>query len=147
MMELALRPSDSDREWLAKFDKCIARDSNIDINVLMPDGLGWSNQFDKRILHLPALWRKYHNGLLANHNNFGGGGFWVAKIREATQKRLAVSCGESHLGYSIDSAESGWDKEMIEEETEVWNDGLLDDAYHHGEILGGAEHWAKFDML
>ena len=146
MMELALRQRDTDRKWLAGFDKCIARDSNLDINMHILDDLGESKLFDKRILHLPFLWKKYHDRLLANRNGVGGA-FWVAHIREATQKRLAVSCGETHRGYSIDSAKSAWDRESIEESTDSWNDDVFMDLIHQGEILGGAEHWAKFDML
>jgi hypothetical protein len=92
MMELALRRSDYDREWLAGFDQCIAQDSSLDVNVLIPDGPGGNKEFDERVLHLPVLCKKYQDQLFANRNGVGGS-FWVANIREATRKRLAVSCG------------------------------------------------------
>ncbi|EMD86661.1 hypothetical protein COCC4DRAFT_200501 [Bipolaris maydis ATCC 48331] len=146
MMELALRRRDIDRMWLAGFDRCISRDSNLDMSMLVFEGLGRINEFDERILHLPVLWKKYHDRLLANRNGVGGP-FWVARIRDATQKRLAVSCGETHRGYSVDSAKGTWDRESIEEQTDSWNDDVMMDAITGGEWLGGAEHWAKFDML
>lgn len=144
MLELALRQGDGSREWLAGLDQCIARDSGLEIDMHAPAGLRKSIRYDERILHLPVLWKRYHDRLLADRN---GKSFWVAKIREATQKRLAVSCGESHRGYSIDSARSAWDRDSIEEETDSWNDDVMMDHIHNGDWLGGAEHWAKFDVL
>jgi hypothetical protein len=114
--------------------------------VHIPNGLGGSKGFDERILHLPILWKKYHGRLLANRNGCGGS-FWVVRIREATQKRLAVSCGETHRGYGVDSAKSAWNKDSIEEDSDSWNDDVMMDSIHNGEFLGGAEHWAKFDTL
>ncbi|EUC27294.1 hypothetical protein COCCADRAFT_31190 [Bipolaris zeicola 26-R-13] len=146
MMELALRRRGMDRMWLAGFGRCISRDSNLDMNMLVFEGFGRIDDFDERILHLPVLWKKYHDRLLANRNGVGGP-FWVARIRDATQKRLAVSCGETHRGYSIDRAKSTWDRESIEEQTDSWNDDVMMDAITGGEWLGGAEHWAKSDML
>lgn len=145
-MELALRRSDYDREWLAGLDRCIAQDSSLHINALISDGLGGNEEFDERILHLPVLWKKYHDRLLANRNGVGGS-FWVANVREATRKRLAVSCGGIHRGYSVDGAKSAWDKDSIEEQTESWNDDVMMDSITAGEFLGGAEHWVKFNML
>jgi hypothetical protein len=146
MMELALRQSDTNHEWLAGLDRCITRDSTLDTDVHIPDGLGGSKGFDERILHLPILWKKYHGPLLANRNGCGGS-FWVARIREATQKRLAVSCGETHRGYGVDSAKSAWNNDSIEEDRDSWNDDVMMDSIHNGEFLGGPEHWAKFDTL
>jgi hypothetical protein len=105
MMELALRQSDTNREWLAGLNRCITRDSTLDTNMHIPNGLGGSKGFDERILHLLILWKKYHSRLLANRNRCGGL-FWVARIREATQKRLAVSYSKTHRGYGVDSAKS-----------------------------------------
>lgn len=146
MMELALRRGDYDHEWLAGLDRCVAQDSRLDVNTLIPCGSGGNRGFDERILHLPVLWKGYHDQLLANRNGVGGP-FWVANIREATRKRLAVSCGETHRGYSVDGAKSKWDKDSIEEQTESWNDDVMMDSTTAGEFLGGAEHWAKFAML
>jgi hypothetical protein len=146
MIELAVREGDYGREWLASLDKCIARDSDLDVDALMPDDWIGINQFDSRILHLPVLWKKYHDQLHASHHGFAGGGFWVAKIRTDTQLRLAVSCGEFYHGYAVDGANGNWDRERVEEETEAWNEEIEDDAYHDGEILG-ADHWAKFNLL
>ncbi|KAH7379116.1 hypothetical protein DE146DRAFT_761317 [Phaeosphaeria sp. MPI-PUGE-AT-0046c] len=146
MMELALRQSDNDREWLAGLDRCIAQDSDLDIDVHIPASFGGSKGFNEKILHLPSLWKNYHDCLLMNRNGFGGS-FWVAQIREATQKRLAVSCGETHEGYGVDCAKTAWNRDSIEENTESWNDDVMMDHIHHGEILGGAEHWAKLDTL
>jgi hypothetical protein len=145
MMELALRPRNTDHEWLAGLDKCIAKDSSLDIDVLMPDVLDKSHGFNERILHLPVLWKKYHDRVVKGSNGIGGS-FWISLIREATQKRLAVSCGENHIGYSIDSVKSTWDKDSIEEESESWNEDVMMDTMHHGEWMG-AGHWAKFDVL
>jgi hypothetical protein len=61
----------------------------------MSETLGADKGFDERILQLPLLWKKYHGQLLADRNGYWGR-FWVANIREATQKRLAVSCRETH---------------------------------------------------
>jgi hypothetical protein len=63
-VELALRQRDTDREWLAGLDRCAARDSDLDINVLMSETLGTDKGFDERILNLPLLWKKYHGQLL-----------------------------------------------------------------------------------
>ncbi|RYN88120.1 hypothetical protein AA0119_g12115 [Alternaria tenuissima] len=35
MIELAVREGDHGREWLASLDKCIARDSDLDVDALM----------------------------------------------------------------------------------------------------------------
>ena len=75
-----------------------------------------------------------------------GGGFWAAKIRTDTRLRLAVSCGETHYGYSADGANSGWYREGVEAEIEAWNDDVDDDIRLGGRFLG-AEHWAKFNLL
>jgi hypothetical protein len=140
MMELALRQSDTNREWLAGLDRCITRDSTLDTDVHIPNGLGGSKGFDERILHLPILWKKYHGRLLANRNGCGGS-FWVARIREATQKRLAVSCGETHRGYGVDSAKSAWNKDSIEEDSDSWNDDVMMDSIHNGgRTLGKVRH-------
>lgn len=145
-MELALRQKDTDLEWLAGLDKCITQDSDLDIDKLMPDSPDGGAGFDKRILHLPVLWKKYHDQLVKGR--FGvGESFWVAMIREATQRRLEVSRGEKHKGYDINSARSGWDRDSIEEQSDSWNDDVMMDAHTQGEWLGGAEHWAQFDML
>lgn len=146
MMEVALRLEDTDREWLAGLDKCIAKDSNHNIDKLMPLGLGRDVEFDKRILHLPSLWKKYHDQLADRHVMFYQS-FWVARIREATQKRLEVSYGKKHLGYDVDSARSGWDKEIIEEATDSWNEVVLMDTNTGGEWVGGEEHWSQFRKL
>ena len=146
MIELAVREGDYGREWLASLDKCIARHSGLDVTALMPDDSIGVNQFDSRILHLPVLWKRYNDQLHASRYGFGGGGFWVAKIRTDTRLRLAVSCGETHYGYSADGAKSGWYRERVEEETDAWNDDLMDDIRHGGEILGD-DHWAKFNLL
>ena len=145
-MELALRKSDTDREWLAGLDKCIRQDSVLDIDMLMAGSPEGDVEFDKRILHLPVLWKKYHDRLLAGRIGVGGS-FWVAMIREATHKRLEVSRGEKHRGYDADSARSAWDKDSIEEQTESWNDDVLMDVNTDGEWMGGVEHWAKFAVL
>lgn len=107
MIALAVREGDYGREWLASLDKCIARHSGLDVTALMPDDSIGVNQFDSRILHLPVLWKRYHDQLHAGRYGFDGGGFWVAKIRTDTRLRLAVSCGETHYGYSADGAKSG----------------------------------------
>ena len=146
MMELALRRSDYDREWLAGLDRCIAQDSSLNVNGLVPHGPSGNKKFDARILHLPGLWKKYHDQLLANRIGIGGS-FWVARIREATQKRLAVSCGETPRGYSVDGARSSWDKESIEEQTESWNDDVMQDYLTAGKWVGGVAHWAIFNTL
>lgn len=143
MMELALRRRDPGREWLAGLDKCITQDSGLEFDKLTLEG---GAEFDKRILHLPVLWKKYHDQLVGGR--FGvGGSFWVAMIREATQKRLEASRCEKHGGYDADSARSGWDRDSIEEQGECWNEDVMMDADTEGEFLGGAEHWAKFDLL
>ncbi|CAN9258929.1 unnamed protein product [Alternaria alternata] len=136
--------NDHAREWLASLDKCITRDSDLDIDALIPDDWIGINQFDARILHLPVLWKKYHDQLHASHYGFAGGGFWVAKIRTDTRLRLAVSCGETHYGYGTANAYSHWDKDRIDEETEIWNDAIMDSGCRGG--VGG-EHWAKFSLL
>jgi hypothetical protein len=146
MMELALRLRDTDREYYAGLDKCIANDSSLDIATLMPGGLNRSQEFDNRILHLPVLWKKYHNRLRTDRHG-SGSSFWIANIREATQKRLAVSCGEIHKGYSVDSVKSVWDKDTIEQESDSWNEDVMMDTNTSGEFLGGEEHWAKFSVL
>jgi hypothetical protein len=110
----------------------------------MPDSPDGVIKFDKRMLHLPVLWKKYHDQLAKGHDRKP---FWVARIREATQKRLEVSRGEKHRGYDADGARSGWYKDSIEHQTDSWNDDVLMDINSGGEFLGGAEHWAKFDVL
>lgn len=85
MMELALRRTDNDREWLAGPDRCIAQDSSLDVDVLVSDGPGGDRKLNGRILRLPVLWKKYSDQLLANRNGVGGS-FWVANVREATRK-------------------------------------------------------------
>ena len=145
MMELALRKRNTDREWLAGLDKCITQDSGLDVDKLMPgipDGVAG---FDKRMLHLPVLWKKYHYQLVQGPNGTGKP-WWVAKIREATQKRLEVSRGEKHRGYDTDGARSGWDKDSIEEWTDYWNDEVMMDI-NSGDKLLGPEYWAKFHVF
>jgi hypothetical protein len=66
MMELALRRSDHDREWLAGLDRCIAQDSSLKVNILIPYGPGGNKGFDERILHLPVLWKTYHDQLFGH---------------------------------------------------------------------------------
>jgi hypothetical protein len=146
MMELALRRRDNAREWLAGLDRCIAQDSSLDVNMLISDGPGRNIEFDERILHVPVLWKKYHDQLLANRNGIGGS-FWVSNIREATRKRLAVSCGVNHTGYSVEGARSAWNRDIIEEQSESWNDDVMMDCNTAGEFLGGEAHWAKFNTL
>jgi hypothetical protein len=102
-IEFALRPRGTDREWLAELDTCITRDSSLDIIALVLDGPNVSKESDKRILHLPVLWKKYYDGLLEGRVGEGES-FWIAVMREATQKRLAVSRGEYHRGYSVENA-------------------------------------------
>jgi hypothetical protein len=146
MMELALRPYDNQHEWLAGLDQCIGRDLSLGTNTPIVGGMGGVKEFDERILYLPALWKTYHDRLTSG--GFGvGGSFWIAQIREATRKRLQVSQGETHWGYSIDGARSAWDKESIEEQSDSWNEDVVMDAQNYGEWVGGAEYWAKFEML
>ncbi|PVH93239.1 hypothetical protein DM02DRAFT_733234 [Periconia macrospinosa] len=146
LMELALRRSDNNREWLAGFDKCIENDSDLDVDAAMLGNGSSGIGIDERILHLPVLWKKYHGQLISGR--FGvGGSFWIMMIREATQKRLEVSHGEEHRGYLVNGARSGWYRESIEEVSESWNDDLMMDISTDGEFLGGAEHWAQFNVL
>jgi hypothetical protein len=79
MMELALRKGDNDRIWLARLDQCIAKDSN---RISSLDG---SKEYDERSLHLPVLWKKYHDHLAKD------GAFWISEIRIATRERLEVA--------------------------------------------------------
>jgi hypothetical protein len=144
-MELALRQRDTDREWLAGLDQCVARDSDLDIKVLMSEGLGGDKAFDEGISYLPVLWKKYHDRSLADRNGYGGR-LWVANIREATRKRLAVSCRETHKGYG-DSARSAWNRDSKETERDSWNDDVMMDSITNGGFSGGAEHRAKFDTF
>lgn len=142
-MELALRRADTDREWLAGLDKCIERDSDLDVDKVFPFGL---EGFDNRILHLLRLWKNYHGKLARSHGR-AGVPFWIAMIREATQKRLEVSRHEKQMGHSIDGARSGWYKVIIEDERDSWDDDVMKDIYTGGEFLGGEEHWAKYRVL
>jgi hypothetical protein len=145
-MELALRQSDNDRKRLARLDRCIANDSDLDVDVAMLGNVSSGVRIYRRILHLPVLWKKYHDRLISGR--FGvGGSFWIRMIREATKKRLEVSHGEEHRGYHIDEVRSGWYRESIEEASESWNDDLMMDDITGGEFLGGAEHWKQFEVL
>jgi hypothetical protein len=131
-MEVALRSGDNNREWLASLDQCIAKDSSRDNYGV---GTNSNPDFDQRILHLPVLWKTYHDRLKGGQN-----AFWVAQVREAMQKRLDVAMGKAHSGYSIETAKSAWDKDSIAVQRDSWNDDVLDDHVTKGESLGGAEH-------
>ena len=141
-MELALRQGDPGREWLASFDKCITQDLGYSINQPLSGSPAIVARIDPRIVHLPGLWKKYHDQLVDSGNSF-----WVSMIREATQKRLGVSRGETHPGYNVDSARSGWHRKIIEEQCENWNEDVLMDDQRNGEWVGGREYWAKFSVL
>ncbi|ENI06505.1 hypothetical protein COCC4DRAFT_134240 [Bipolaris maydis ATCC 48331] len=141
MMEIALRQSDSHCEWLARFDTCIDRDSRLNTSTFSFKGVR-GNGFDKRILHLPFLWKKYHDQLTTRSQ--WGMGFWISMIREATQKRLEAPRTENN---SMNGPRSGWDLEFIEDQTESWNNDVEMDAYTNGEWLGGQEYWARFEVL
>ena len=144
MMEVALRQRDTDREWLAPFDRCITRDSDLDVSKLTSGSLYGNVRFDRKILHLPFLWKKYHDQL--TKRRFGEGmAFWVAMIREATHKRLEASHGENQNRHTL--ARSGWDEDIIQEQRDSWNDDVMMDVNTGGEFLGGVEHWARFDVL
>lgn len=145
-MELALRQSDDDREWLAGLDKCIANDSDLDVDVAMLGNISSGMGIDGRILHLPVLWKKYH-GQLASGRFGVGGSFWISMVRKAIQERLEASHGEKHGEYHTNGARSGWYREMIEEATESWNDDVMMDISTGGEWMAGAEHWAQFEVL
>ncbi|EMD87306.1 hypothetical protein COCHEDRAFT_1113482 [Bipolaris maydis C5] len=140
-MEIALRQSDSHCEWLARFDTCIDRDSRLNTSTFSFKGVR-GNGFDKRILHLPFLWKKYHDQLTTRSQ--WGMGFWISMIREATQKRLEAPRTENN---SMNGPRSGWDLEFIEDQTESWNNDVEMDAYTNGEWLGGQEYWARFEVL
>jgi hypothetical protein len=140
MMELALRHRDPGREWLASFDKCITQDLNYSNNKPLSGSPAIVAGIDSRIVHLPGLWKKYHDQLVDGEESF-----WVSMIREATQKRLRVSRRETHLRY--DSARSGWHKEIIEEQLENWNEDVLMDDRLNGEWVGGRKYWEKFSVL
>ncbi|KAF2492831.1 hypothetical protein BU16DRAFT_620148 [Lophium mytilinum] len=140
MMEVALRRSDRDREWLAGLDRCIAQDSDL------AGGMGVGVVFDRRILHLPILWQKYH-GQLTRGGFDVGGPFWIMMIREATKERLEVARSEKHRGYDADGARSGWWEESIQERSDSWNEGVMMDPYTEGEFMGGKDHWTQFDVL
>jgi hypothetical protein len=58
-----------------------------------------------------------------------------------------VSCRDTHRGYGVDSAKNAWNRDSIEKERDSWNDDAMMDSITNGEFLGGAEHWAKFDIL
>jgi hypothetical protein len=132
-----VRHNDGNRGWLAGRDKCIERDSTLSTSPVATPGVDW------RILHLPVLWRKYH-GQLAQK----GEAFWIAMVREATMKRLEASCGEeSHAGYKVEGAESGWYRELIDERMDSWNEDVCMDAYHGDDYIGGEEHWKLFRVL
>jgi hypothetical protein len=60
---------------------------------------------------------------------------------------VGVSRGETHPRYDVDSAKSGWDEEIIEEQREDWNEDVLMDYRHNGDWVGAREHWAKFSVL
>jgi hypothetical protein len=51
-MELALRRNDNDRGWLAGLDKCIADDSDLDIDFAMLCNMSSGMGMDGRILRL-----------------------------------------------------------------------------------------------
>jgi hypothetical protein len=140
MMELALRHRDPGREWLASFDKCITQDLGYSNNKPLSGSPAVVAGIDSRIVHLPGLWKKYHDQLVDGEESF-----WVSMIREATQKRLRVSRREIHLRY--DSAKSGWHKEIIEEQLENWNEDVLMDDRLDGEWVGGRKYWEKFSVL
>lgn len=145
MMEVAVRREDANHEWLASFDKCIRQDSDLVGGELTSGDLYGNLRFDERILHLPFLWRKYH-GRMTEQRGFGEStGFWVAMVRGATRERLQGS----HRGDQKRSnpAKTGWDRETIRDQTDFWNDDVLMDVMKNGKWVGGAEHWANYDIL
>ncbi|KAF2710764.1 hypothetical protein K504DRAFT_465815 [Pleomassaria siparia CBS 279.74] len=145
IMELALRKNDPNYSWLAGLDKCIKKELGLDNdNGMLNRNVG----FDRNILHLPALWKRYHHQL--EHGGWmagGSGSFWISMIRVATSKRLEVACGKKHDGYDVDSARSAWDEDLIEEQTDSWNENVSMDCAHSGEYCGGAEYWDCFRVL
>ncbi|KAF2867046.1 hypothetical protein BDV95DRAFT_622660 [Massariosphaeria phaeospora] len=154
LMAGALRKSDTAREWLPGFDRCITQDSDLDFDNLILDRAHGADRadeaasFDMRILHLPILWRKYHDQLVECRPGIGGS-FWVAMIREATRERLKILRGNEPPSYD---AKRGWDKYSIQTQREIWNDDVFMDSTTHGEwfsgdFLGGSEHWAQYDVL
>lgn len=147
MMELALRESDPNRQWLVGLDKCIAKNSRLDLQNLMLDGPDYGVNLDHRILHLPSLWKNYQEQLGTRVCGVFTKSFWIAEVRQATKKRLEVSRGRHHAGHDVNSARSGWCKEYIEEQTEIWNEDVMMDSHHNGEWLGGEEHWRQFEAL
>ena len=142
MIELAVLEGNHAREWLVSLDRCISRDSDLDVNALMPDDWTDVNQYDSRIPHLPVLVQNIPRPVTCKPLPIRPRGFWVsAKIWDDSQSQLAVSCGKTHWQYDADSAHSNWCRKCIDEETDTWDDELMHNEYHGGEILG-AEHWA-----
>ena len=140
MMEVALRKSDRQREWLASLDKCINQDTTQYREELNSNPKA---EYEARIVHFPILWRKYHNRLV-NGALGTRGGFWVAMMREATEGRLS---GKKRSRYARDTTASGWDSEYIDKHRKIWNEDVLEDASSGGDYLGGQEHWEQFDVL
>jgi hypothetical protein len=102
--------------------------------------------FDLKILHLPVLWERYHDELIAG--KFGvGSSFWIGMIRTATHTRLEVARGEKQDHHRLGDAYSGWDHDYIEAQRDIWNEDVLMDHYTKGEWQGGKEYWSQFAVL
>ena len=104
----------------------------------MSEGLDGDKAFDERILHCRYYGKITRGRVLADRNGHGAQ-FWVGNIHEATRKRLAVSCHETHKGYG-DSAKSAWNRDSKETERDSWKDVVLIDYVTNGEFSGGAQH-------
>ncbi|KAF2755967.1 hypothetical protein EJ05DRAFT_502441 [Pseudovirgaria hyperparasitica] len=141
LMELTSRQRGRNGVWLAGFDKCIMAESKLDLNQIQFSDYG---TFDKRILHLPILWGKYHALLLKLKS---GSKFWISEVRCATKKRLDFAHGKKHPGHNCEGARIWWDSTYLDEATDSWNEDILSDAYSGGDYLGGAEHWSLFNKL
>jgi hypothetical protein len=66
MTDVALRKSDHNRKWFASFDKVIAQDASLDIYERVP--LNLLTDFTLKILHLPVLWERYYDELIAGNS-------------------------------------------------------------------------------
>jgi hypothetical protein len=144
MMEVALRKDGRDRMWLASFDKCIAKDSSLNIDQETLQDL--QTDFDPKIVHLPVLWKKHHSRL-AEGRRRNRGAFWIAMIRDSTHERLEISRGKKQDHYGVGSGSTGWSQDWYETQTEIWDEDVFMDCKMGGEWLGGEAHWSQFAVL
>ncbi|RMD39592.1 hypothetical protein DV735_g5531, partial [Chaetothyriales sp. CBS 134920] len=132
LMELATRALSKPKRYLASWNECVLTDGDGSVKSAseLPARQPVPLLFDPRLFQLPVLWANYHAKLATKSE-----AFWVYMVRKAIKERVQKSIASMRNSNNNTVGEDDdrlgpWTPYEIHQESESWNENVLDEAMH-----------------